>query len=462
MDKVQLDFANCMEENVGKDGIKREELEKLNSLIKEAHQNIQKEKHDNILGFMQLPYQKSEAQRIKSFADEYSTKFDNFVVIGIGGSALGNIALQTALNHPFYNLLPAGERKGNPRIFVLDNVDPLFTGGLLDVLDLDKTLFNIISKSGNTAEGLANFFILKKALQDKIGDKCGRHIVVTTDKEKGFLREKEVKEALASFVIPRNVGGRFSVLSPVGLVSAAFSGIDIEQLLSGAELMDDICNEAEIWKNPAYMYAAIQFLMYKRGKRINVMMPYAHNLKDIADWFRQLWAESLGKELNNKGEVVNVGPTPVKALGVTDQHSQLQLYMEGPLDKTITFLSVNKFDLQMEIPEFYDHYLKGHTLEELLKSEEKATSLALTQNKRPNVSLVLPQINAHSVGQLIYLLEMATVCMGELFDIDALNQPGVELGKELTYALMGKAGYEKKKEELEQKEAAAGKNIYTI
>ncbi|MCK5534007.1 glucose-6-phosphate isomerase [bacterium] len=462
MDKVRLNFANCMQEKVGKQGIKKEELEEFSPLIREAHQNIQKKKQNDVLGFMQLPYQKSEAEQIKSFAHKNKIKFDNLVVIGIGGSALGNIALQTALNHPFYNLLSTQGRKGSPRIFVLDNVDPIFTSGLLDVLDLEKTLFNIVSKSGNTAEGLANFFILKQALQDKIGDKCGQHILVTTDKEKGFLREKEVKEAFSSFIIPRNVGGRFSVLSPVGLVSAAFSGIDIELLLSGAELMDNVCNEPEIWKNPAYMYAAIQFLMYKKGKKINVMMPYAHNLKDIADWFRQLWAESLGKKFNNNGEIVNVGPTPVKALGVTDQHSQMQLYMEGPFDKIITFLSVSKFGLQMEIPGFYNHYLKGHTLQELLKSEEKATSLALTQNNRPNVSLVLPQINEHTIGQLIYLLEMATVCMGELFGIDALNQPGVELGKELTYALMGRAGYEEKKKELEQKEIAADNDLYII
>ena len=451
-----------MEEKVGKQGINKKELEELSLSIKEIHQNIQKKKQDNVLGFMQLPYKKIEARQIKSFADEHSTKFDNFVVIGIGGSALGNIALHQALSHPFYNLLSSERRRGKPRIFVLDNVDPIFTEGLLNILNLDRTLFNIISKSGNTAEALANFFIFKEALQDKIGDKYSQHIIITTDEEKGFLREKEGEKVFSSFTVPRNVGGRFSVLSSVGLVSAAFAGVDIEALLNGAEFMDQICNEAEVWKNPAYMYAAIQFLMYKKAKRINVVMPYSHNLKDIADWFRQLWAESLGKKLNNKGEVINIGPTPVKALGVTDQHSQLQLYMEGPYDKIITFLSVSEFNFQMKIPGFYNHYLGNHTLNELLKSEEKATLLALTQNKRPNCTLVLPKICAYTLGQLIYLLEMATVCLGELFDIDPLNQPGVELGKELTYALMGREGYEERRKEIEKGEIDEQRNPYII
>lgn len=241
------------------------------------------------------------------------------------------------------------------------------------------------------------------------------------------------------------------VLSPVGLVSAAFSGIDIEELLAGAREMDEKCKTPELMKNPAALYALIQYLYYWKGRPISVMMPYSNSLYGIADWYRQLWAESLGKKINRRSNNIFVGPTPVKALGATDQHSQVQLYIEGPQDKVITFLSVGKFANKVPVPAFDKHYLSGHTLNELLKAEEEATRLALTQEGRPNLTINLPEISAKTVGQTLYLLELATAFAGELFDINAFDQPGVELGKQLTYALMGRAGFEEKRKEIEAK-----------
>lgn len=461
-DIVRLNYANCLKDFVGESGISYEEITALQPKISDAHEAIKEQKKQGKLGFMELPGKVNLAKKIRYASKKLCSRFDNFVVIGIGGSALGNIALQQALRHPNWNLLSKKERHGYLRLFVTDNVDPDYISGLIDVLDVKKTLFNVISKSGSTAECMANYFILKKILQNKVSKKYNQHIIVTTDAVKGYLRETVVKENLLSFVVPSNVGGRFSVLSPVGLISAAFTGIDIEQLLNGASYMSRKCASEKLSENPAAMYAVIQYLYYWLKRPMSVMMPYSSSLYGIADWYRQLWAESLGKKTNCRQEVVNVGPTPVKALGATDQHSQVQLYIEGPHDKIINFISVDKFSKIVKIPSIDKHYLGGHTLNELIKSEEEATRMALTKAGRPNLTINLPVINAHTLGQVIYLLELATAYAGELFDIDAFNQPGVELGKQLTYALMGRAGFEEQLKEIQQEKAKLDSRKYIV
>ena len=460
-DTIKLNYSNCMKEFAGETGITLEELNALAPKITDAYKAIMARKKEGKLGFMELPYNAELAKQIKAAAKKLTPRFENFVVIGIGGSALGNIALQQALRHPYWNLLSSAQRKGSLRLFVPDNVDPDYISGLLDVLDVSKTVFNVISKSGSTAECLANFFVLKKALEKKVGKKYAEHIIVTTDTAKGYLREMADKEGMLSFVVPANGGGRFSVFSPVGLISAAFSGINIEKLLEGAAEMDGRCSNDDLLRNPAALYAAVQYLFYWLKRPISVMMPYSNALYGVADWYRQLWAESLGKKSNKKGDAVFVGPTPVKALGATDQHSQVQLYIEGPQDKVITFLSVEEFDKTVKIPSYDGHYLGGRSLNELLKAEEEATRLALTKEGRPNLTISLPKITPETFGQLIYMLEFATAFAGELFDINAFDQPGVELGKQLTYALMGRSGFEDKKKEIEEQLERYKKQDYT-
>ncbi|MEW6557552.1 MAG: glucose-6-phosphate isomerase [Elusimicrobiota bacterium] len=451
MADIKLDYSNCIADFVGEHGITLSELQALYPKLSSAYNIVQQKKSNGSLGFMELPYKEDESKKISGFAKKQRTQFDDFVVIGIGGSALGNIALQTALNHPYWNLLSKKQRKNCPRLFVPDNVDPELLKGLLDILNLKKTVFNVISKSGTTAECLANFFVLKNALLKKIKVKnWQKHVIISTDEQKGYLRELANKEGIVSFVIPANVGGRFSVLSPVGLVSAAFCGIEIEKLLEGARDMDARCGQ-DISKNPAAVYSAIQYLLYQKGKKISVMMPYCQALKDISDWFRQLWAESLGKKTNIRSEIINIGPTPVKALGVTDQHSQVQLYIEGPYDKIITFLAVGGYSTNVLIPKTKEkRYLEGHTLNELIKSEEEATRVALTKQSRPNCTIILPEVSEHTIGQVLYMLELSTAYIGEMFEINAFDQPGVELGKVLTYGLMGRSGYELEKKEIEE------------
>ncbi len=451
--RIRLDVNNMFTEKVGEEhGIDYEKVNEYQDRTIEIHNTIQQSKNEGKMGFMELPHQDEKIiKKINEVVAERDN-IENFVVLGIGGSALGGIALRSALKDPYHNYFSA-VRNGCPRLFVPDNVDPARFKSLLDNLDLEKTVFNVISKSGGTAETMSQFLIVRQAIVEQLGrDKLSEHIIATTSSNSGYLIKIAREENLIVFYIPDNVGGRFSVLTPVGLLCAAFVGINIEQLLKGASFMAKICQVDNIWKNPAYLNALLQYISFQKGKNISVMMPYSHALRDFADWYRQLWAESLGKKYDRDGNIVYAGPTPVKALGATDQHSQAQLYMEGPYDKVITFLEVENQGTEVEIPPAYSNldgvsYLGGHTLNELLTTEKKATELALTKRQRLNETIVIPEVNEFTMGQLFYMFELQTAFIGELFNIDAFNQPGVELGKNYTYGILGRDGYDKIRKE---------------
>jgi len=461
---LSVNYANCLLDSIGIDhGLAEHELLGLETKLKDAHQSVLQQANSGRLGFVDLPNNTDEAKKIMSWARKAWGSFDTLVVLGIGGSALGNIAVQQALRPAYWNLGDKKVRKGWLRLFVYDNVDPRWAADLAGAIDLRKTLFNVISKSGTTAESLAAYFIFRKAVEAKVGaKKAANHFVITTDAQKGYLRELATREKMTSYSVPGNVGGRFSVLTPVGLVPAALTGVDPVELLNGAKAMRARCQGGSPRQDPAAVYAGIQYLYYQRGVKISVLMPYSQNLYSLADWYRQLWAESLGKKIDRHGRTVNVGPTPIKALGVTDQHSQAQLYMEGPYDKVISFLSVQDFGLKTVIPRVdKDHYLGGRTLNELLKAEEQGTRSALTKAQRPNLTLTVDEISETTVGELFFFFEMATAYMGELMNINAFDQPGVELAKVYTHALMGRSGYETQRAELEamQKTEAEGKYV---
>jgi glucose-6-phosphate isomerase len=290
--------------------------------------------------------------------------------------------------------------------------------------------------------------IIRRLLLDKLGPESLReHIVATTDAKQGTLRKIADGSKLQCLEVPDGVGGRFSVLSAVGLFSTAMCGIDIDSLLAGARDMDERISCEDFYKNPAAINAAINYHFYNQGKRISVMMPYSYALKDLADWYRQLWAESLGKKEDLAGNEVFIGPTPVKALGTTDQHSQVQLYREGPNDKLFTFLQVENFDKDIEIGPAPDcapelDFLAGKNLSTLLNNEKTATEFALLQDRRPCLTVIVPKVDAYAVGQFIYFFEVTTSIAGGLFNINPYDQPAVELGKEATFALMGQPDYE--------------------
>ena len=450
---VKLNYNNVMFAKVGKHGIKREELEQMRQLAKQARAKVEASRGADMQGWMDSPYNQAEAVgRIVETAAKIRNECENFVVLGIGGSALGAIAVFNALKHLYYNELPREMRKG-PRFYVIDNVDPERMNALFDIIDVSKTVFNVITKSGATSETMSQYLIITDLLKRKLGDKASRHIIATTSSNKGNLVKLAKENGFETFYIPDGVGGRFSVLSPVGLLPAAVLGIDISELLRGARETDELCKSDDLNVNPALTMAVIQYLLINKGCNINVMMPSADSLKYVADWYAQLWAESLGKERDLDGDVVNAGQTPVKALGVTDQHSQVQLYNEGPFDKVITFLEVNSFRSDIVIPQGCDgfadvNFLCGHTLAELTNKELYATRYNLTKRGRVNFTLSLDSLDEYHLGSLIYLLQLCTAYEGALLNVNAYNQPGVEGGKDATYALFGRNGYESKAEEM--------------
>lgn len=447
--EIRLYYKNVIADIIGDEhGISPEQFRKLAEKTSPLISKLNDERKSGKTPYRDLPFNTKIFQQVKELVTQLNDGCENLVVLGIGGSALGNIALQTALNPYMYNI-DENQRTG-PRLFVFDNVDPPQFVSFLEWLGdgLEKTIFNVVSKSGRTSETAAQFMIIRQLLLDKLGPESLReHIIATTDAEQGTLRKIADDSNLRCLEVPDGVGGRFSVLSAVGLFSAAMCGIDIDSLLAGARDMDKRVSCEDFYKNPAAVNAAINYHFYNEGKKISVMMPYSYALKDFADWYRQLWAESLGKADALNGAQVYVGPTPVKALGTTDQHSQVQLYREGPNDKLFTFLQVNNFDKDLKIGPAPDcapelDFLAGKDLSILLNNEKKATEYALIESNRPCLTVLLEKVDAYSVGQFIYLFEVTTSIAGALFNINPYDQPAVELGKEATFALMGKTDYE--------------------
>jgi len=454
---VSLDYNYAMADFVGERGLSPQALQELAPRLEGLHAHFSAGREDGSLGFLKLPYDTELISRVKQLTKPLFDWCREFVVLGIGGSALGARALQQALCHPQHNYLPMARRHFKCGLWILDTIDPDYFYGLLDGLDLRRAAVNVISKSGGTAETLAQFLFIYKILQSRVGKSVLRdRLILTTDPSKGVLRRLADREGFRTLPVPPEVGGRYSVLSAVGLLPAAMAGIDLDELLAGARFMDVRLKNAPPQDNLAYRLASLYYL-YATAKScpMLVFMPYATSLASLGDWFCQLWAESLGKKLDLNGNVVHAGSTPVRALGSTDQHSQLQLYAEGPFDKLITFLEVENFQHKVEIPSLWADqddlgYLGGRSLNELLLTEYAATSFNLMRAGRPNLTLKVPEVNAFTMGQLIMLLETATVAAGFLFNVNPLDQPGVEAGKKTTYGLMGRAGFENFQQEFAQ------------
>ncbi len=447
---IRLYWKNATAKVVGEDhGITPADLAAVEAKLAKAHAAVVNQCRTGKLGYAALPTNNDYKKSVKELVARYKDNTTDMVVLGIGGSALGNIALQQALNPATYNLLSEKQR-GGPRLFVLDNVDPSLVVDTFKFIQrrLPTTLINVISKSGETAETASQFMLIRDLMKNKLGDNYAQRIVATTDANKGTMHDIAKAEGFATLPVPGDVGGRFSVLSPVGLFSAAMCGIDIDELLKGADSCRQIVEVMDLMQNPATILAAVKYIMFTaKNKPMHVMMPYSNRLYMLADWYRQLWAESLGKQVDREGNEIFTGPTPIKALGTTDQHSQVQLYREGPNDKFTVFMDVKKHPKEIRIPDAFGEipgltYLRKQKLSKLLAAEKVATEYAMAYSKRPSVTITFPEINARHVGQFLFLYEFTTSIVGEMLNINAYDQPAVELGKQATFALMGRAGYE--------------------
>ena len=449
---VRFDFTNMLAPACH-GGLPADTLTAAAAAFASARSDVNARREAGTLGFPALP--EDAALRTALRADALASRgdIDDVILCGIGGSALGPSMLRSALCPPRWNELDRQSRGGWPRLHVMDNVDPVTMGALFDRIDLTRTRVLVISKSGGTAETMSQYLVVREKLEALGAEWPGKVLRFITDPEKGVLRAIAKTDGIVTYDIPPSVGGRFSVLTAVGLAPAAFIGIDIDALCAGAAAMRDRCESPDLASNPAGVFAVLQQLHDARnGRRIHVLMPYADALRDVAAWFVQLWAESLGKVLPGGG---NVGPTPLPALGATDQHAQVQNFMEGPHDKTVTFIAVETLARDITIPALHGDfpdlaYLGGATIGALLDAERRATAGALASSGRPNGVLQIPRVDAHHLGELIMLFEFATAFAGALYGIDAYDQPGVELGKQFTYGIFGRPGFEADRERFQQ------------
>jgi len=431
----------------GEHGLARARLDELASRFGAVQAEVRQRRAAGEYGFYDLVRQDETVKEIRAFAEGLGQAYDHVLVLGIGGSALGAKALLNALRPPAWNELDDEGREFFPRLTVLENVDPSTVSAALKRIDPRRVLVNVISKSGGTAETMAQYLVVRAWLEEALGDGATRHVVFTTDPERGALRELATRDGIAALAVPPAVGGRFSVLSPVGLLPAALVGIDVEALLRGANRVLQAAEHDDLRRNAPALYGGLLWAADATlGARIHVLMPYSDRLKEFAEWYRQLWAESLGKRVDRRGQPVHTGPTPLAAVGATDQHSQVQLFMEGPFDKVITFLAVDDPGGDVPIPAHPGlpadlAYLPGHTLGELLAAEQRATAAALARMGRMSMTLRLPGLSAERLGEAFMFLQVATGYAGAWYGIDPFDQPGVELGKKLTFAAMGRPGY---------------------
>ncbi len=430
---ISLDVSNMLSEHIGDQGLGRDQLNEILSRIDDYKDRVTA----TPFPFMRLPetkFQFSEMNELAVAARQKGIK--NVVLLGIGGSALGAQTIFEALLRPFHNL-DRSFRGDIPRYFVVDNIDPDKINAIIEIIrpELADTLLLVISKSGETPETISQFMIFKELMMGS--PHANSRIILITDKEKGILNTIAREEGYTTLTVPDGVGGRFSVLTPVGIFPSLLMNIPVDQILDGAQAMLSHVSEQRGTQNMASVLAAVLYGMYINGKNINVLMPYCERLSAFADWFRQLEGESLGKE--------GKGITPTKSIGVTDQHSQLQLYVQGPRDKCVMlfYSATAKRRIPNSFPYVEDiAFYADKDLNDLFRAEFNATRLSLTEAGSPNLTFLIDEITPFTLGALFSLFEMTIVYLGDLLQVNAFDQPGVEQGKIYTKALMGKQGLE--------------------
>jgi glucose-6-phosphate isomerase len=468
MKEIKFDFNNFFSSSIGNDhGVTSKDWRKFSGAAKKASRHLNSilaNSQNRIALNLEWANLPNQDKRIISFiqrlGDQIAGKFESVIFLGIGGSYLGLKAAQDALCAPYYNEFPS-VRKGRPKVyFEGNNLDPETLSVLLKNLDPRKTFVVVISKSGETTETKAAFALVELWLKRGVGANYGRQVFCITDPKSGALRGKvdaeQAKDVLSFRNLPllKGVGGRYSEFN-MGLLHLAIVGVRLDEVLEGAKSMARKCSRKDINRNPAYMYAILQTILYKqKNKPIGILMPFGEGLKSTADWYCQLLAESTGKKFSRKIKVhangieewirdecrlVNTGRTPISTRGTNDLHSVQQNNIEGSNDKTVTFIRVENFSHDLKVAGTGD-FLSGNDYSKLLSVAQEATEWALVREERPNCAIIMPEINPHHWGALLFFFEMATAFEGELLNINAFDQPGVEGYKNYMYYKLRKPG----------------------
>ncbi len=416
---LSINFVAITQLQDTKFGFSYNEISSFGNLADEYYQKSAAFKEQ---GFVDIPYNDKVIPEIQSKIAKFKNKFKNIVVLGIGGSMLG---VQTILDALYFDQ--------TIQIVCLDNIDPFTMVKKTEKLDLEQTIFLVQTKSGGTPETIAQFLHFEQKIIEQ-NLKISDHFIFVTDPIVGYLRKlANENPEIVTLEVPPNVGGRFSVLTPIGLLISELLGLDSNEMLRGAK------DSLEKQKPEAMKLAKIQVELDKNGVNQNVLMPYSSRLGTVAKWYIQLLSESIGKEFDLKGNEVHTGITPISALGASDQHAQMQLFKEGPNNKLLIFVKVE--DNQTELPIANNipagfEYLKNKSFNQLLQAELEGTKKSLTESGRPNLEIILPKVNEYYLGALFMLLELSVAYIGELLEIDAFNQPGVERSKVLARELL--------------------------
>lgn len=431
----------------------KDEIDNFSDYVQVAHQAIHNKTGpgSDFLGWVDLPedFDKEEYSRIKAAAEKIQKDSDILLVIGIGGSYLGAKAALEMLNHSFQNMLSKEKRSTPLIIFVGHHMSSTYMKELLDVLEGKDFSINVISKSGTTTEPAIAFRIFRNYLEEKYGkEEAISRIFATTDKAQGALKGLADEEGYETFVIPDDVGGRFSVLTAVGILPLAVSGINVDDIMQGARKAMNDFNEPQLKDNIAYQYAVVRNVLYHKGKTIEMLVNYEPSLIFFAEWWKQLFGESEGKDQK--------GIFPTSANFSTDLHSLGQYIQEGRRDlfETVIHVHKSKFDLTVETEENNAdglNYLVGKTIHEINDKAFQGTLLAHTDGGVPNLVIHVPELDAYTFGYLVYFFEKACALSGYLLGVNPFNQPGVEAYKKNMFALLGKPGFETEKEELEKR-----------
>ena len=424
-------------------GIKEKEIMKYKDMVEKIHNELHEisTNENEFAGWLQLPtsYNKDEFKKIKKAAEKIKKDSDVLLVIGIGGSYLGARAVIEALNNTFYNVLTDKQRKTPQIFFVGNNMSPDYLNDLLECISKKDVSVNVISKSGTTTEPAIAFRIFREYLESKYGiDEARRRIYVTTDKEKGALKSLANEEEYETFIVPDNIGGRYSVLTAVGLLPIAVSGIDIEKLMNGARNGQEKYNNSDLKYNNCYKYAVARNILYKQDKKTEILVSYEPKMLYFTEWWKQLYGESEGKD--------GKGIFPASATFTTDLHSLGQYIQEGrrELFETVINIEKTKTDIKMKADE--DNldglnYLEGKTMNYINHKAMEGTIQAHTEGNVPNILINIDKLDEENLGELIYFFELACAISAKILGVNPFNQPGVEAYKKNMFKLLEKPGY---------------------